>query len=113
MKKLTLVWTAASALFLLPSVGSARTTDHGAAIVVAQAMTGGAGSNSPAAGGGPKSEVAPGPSVDDASGKRTSKDFGTSNPLAGDEQDDKRPSSGPAQGGQGTMPRPSPGAMGD
>lgn len=105
MRSSTLL-AAVALLCLTPGSGRAESTRQ-APVLLAQ--TGGAGSNSPAGVRGPKTEAVPG-SVDGTTGagKRTSKDNGSDNPLAGDQMDDRRPNADPRLGG--TMPQPSPGA---
>ena len=106
MRSSTLL-AAAALLCSTPVTGRAESTQR-APIVLAQ--TGGSGSNSPAGVSGPKTEAVPGSVDGTITGKRTSKDNGTDNPLAGDEMDDRRPNADPRLGG--TMPQPSPGAPG-
>jgi hypothetical protein len=98
---------AAAALLCLASTGASAAA-HRPDLVLAQAgVTGGAGSNSPAAMPGPHTGGAPGSLDGGADAKRTSKDSGTSNPLAGDEQDGRRPSADTRPAG--SAPQASPG----
>lgn len=68
---------------------------------VTLAQAGGSGVNVPDGAVAPKTDVAPGGttgSEDDVDAPRTSRSFGSGNPLAGDEIDDLRPDSDPRSG---------------
>lgn len=77
-------------------------------LLIAQGMTGSAGSNSATTGVSPRTDPGPDPSHDaDGRPPRTSLDSGTGSPLAGDEKDQQRPNAN--RGRDAAGPAASPG----
>jgi hypothetical protein len=90
---------AAAALALTLAADHASDPQHHDDLRVAQAMTGGAGSNSTTTAVNPRTEPGSNPRDEAEQAPRTSRDNGTSNPLAGDEQDQARPNTDPRPDG--------------
>jgi hypothetical protein len=88
-----------AAASLLAPATAPRADDARETLTVTQAA--GSGVNTGAAGGSPKTDVAPGGTTggeDDAAAGRTSKSFGSGHPLAGDQMDERRPDADPRSG---------------
>jgi hypothetical protein len=95
----------AAATLTLANAAGRSSADIRGDMFVAQAMTGGAGSNSPAAAARPHTEIAPGTTGEERErDPRTSRDNGTGNPLAGDEQNRARPNADVRPGGSTSPP---------
>ena len=100
----------ASAALLLGAAPDSAADDVRGDMFVAQGMTGSAGSNSSTTAVSPRTD--PGPAPDDEShdapdrARRTSRDFGSGDPLAGDERARKRPNADgrPSAAGDGRAP---------